>query len=140
MKTLAHQFILINLVLTLALASANVLATDRFILQDSQGFCTSLPQVEKITLTHHIREWRTVLLEQQRLLTERVEQLKFTTFDAVVTLVMPGGLLYAAVKQGNHLEKRQNLSLLTEDIAQLSGDLLALETTSDKLQVTTMQQ
>ena len=139
MKTLAKKFILMNLVLAFTMTSASVLATDRFVQQDSEGFCTSLPQVENITLTHHIREWRTNLLEQQQRLAERVEQLKFSALDAVITLVMPGGLLYAAVKRGNHLEKRQDLSLLTQDIEQLSGDLLTLEAISANLQIAALQ-
>ena len=135
MKTTALKSIVISLLVTCSFTTTQSVAGDRFIQQDPAGFCTSLRLVEHETLTQHIRAGRSTLLRQQTALTQHVEKQKFSGMDTLITLVMPGGLLYAAVKHGKQLEKRQELKQLTQDIQQLTGDLLILESTSGKLQI-----
>ena len=102
------------------------MADERLIKPDADGFCISLRQVEPITLQHHIQVWRSDLEVQRKTLAARIEKLKFNTVDALITIVMPGGLLYATVKRTKQTQRRQNLNLLTQDIEQLTGDLHTL--------------
>ncbi|MEN8178334.1 MAG: hypothetical protein ABFS39_06885 [Pseudomonadota bacterium] len=140
MNTLANKIIVMSFIVACSFTSTNTLAEERFIEQDAEGFCTSLRLVEKIPLTQRIREWRAVLQEQHTALAERIEKLKFSALDTIITVVMPGGLLYAAVKSNNQLERRQDLTLLSEDIEQLSGDLHTLESTPGNLRIAALQE
>mgnify|MGYP001821125191 FL=1 len=56
-----------------------------------------------------------------------------------ITLVMPGGLLYAAVKRGNQLNERKTLSLVAEEINQLSGDLLTFQSSASSARIAAAQ-
>jgi hypothetical protein len=135
MWTSANKILLIALILGGIFTTTDTLAEERIIQQDPAGFCISLPQVEPISLTQHIREWRASLEAQQLALEERIERLKFNTMDALITLVMPGGLLYAIVKRSKQVQRRETLSLLTRDIEQLTGDLQTLGSVSVTMQV-----
>ncbi|MDJ0805559.1 MAG: hypothetical protein QNJ78_01880 [Gammaproteobacteria bacterium] len=138
MNTLVNKFLLMSIVLTCTFTSTHTIGDQRYLMQDAEGFCMSLPMVENPTLTQRIRDWQTVLEAQRKILAERIEQLKFNSVDTIITLVMPGGLLYAAVKRSNQLERRENLALLTADLQQLDGDLNAFQSFSN-LQLAVLQ-
>ena len=135
MRTSANKILLTALILGAVFTTTDTVAKERIIQQDQAGFCISLPQVEPISLTQHIREWRASLKAQQLVLEERIERLKFNAMDTLITLVMPGGVLYAIVKHSKQVQRRQNLNLLTRDIEQLTGDLQTLESVSVTMQV-----
>jgi len=140
MKTPAIRAFIISILVTCCYATTNSVADDRFIQQDADGFCTSFRLIEHGTLTQRIRAGRSTLQQQQAALAQRVAKQKFSGLDALITIVMPGGLLYAAIKRGHQLEKRQELTQLTQDINQLTGDLLTLESVSGKLQLVAFQE
>ncbi len=139
MKSPAVKSLVMSLFVTCCFAATNGIADDRFIKQDTDGFCTSFRVVENGTLTKRIRAGRSTLQQRQATLAQRVSKQKFSGLDALITIVMPGGLLYAAIKRSNQLVKRQELTQLTQDINQLTGDLLTLESASGKLQIATFQ-
>lgn len=113
-------------------------AEDRFIEPDIAGFCTSLRAVELEGLAQRIRERRTTLQKQRSLLAKQVEKQRFSGLDTLITIVMPGGLLYAAIKRGNQLEGRQQFAQLNQDIHQLSGDLNHFEIAYGKMQIASL--
>ena len=96
---------------------------DRAMLTDRDGFCASLPQGNRETLTLRIQHNRNQLVWQQSNLSKRVESLKFGKLDTLITLVMPGGLLYAAIRKGTERKEKGQLEQLTQELASLNVDL-----------------
>lgn len=114
---------------TLVFFATDTLAGEtRMVLADSQGFCASLPQVDRENLAQRMQQSQGWLAQQQSRLSARVEKLRFGKLDTLITLVMPGGLLYAAIKKGSHRQEQQRLEQVTQDLSQLNADLLALST------------
>ena len=50
-----------------------------------------------------------------------------------ITAILPGGLVYAAVKKGQLEQAKAELSEVSEDIAELSRDLLAMQAVAGEL-------
>ena len=127
------------LMLACTIAVTEAPADQRFITQDSEGFCTTLPYLEKEAIARHIQESRLRMNERKLELEKRVKNQRFSVLDVAITLVMPGGLLYAAVKRGSQLKERKTLSLVTQDIKQLSGDLLTFQSADSNLRIAAVQ-
>jgi hypothetical protein len=120
------------------LTVTNSFAEERFIVTDAEGYSTSLRMVDVKTLTQRIRTSRSTLQGQRDALAKQVAKQRFSSLDTLITIVMPGGLLYAAIKRGSQLEKRQDLAQLTQDINQLSGDLQSFEIAYGDLQIASL--
>ncbi|HIP53604.1 MAG TPA: hypothetical protein EYH03_06300 [Chromatiales bacterium] len=96
-------------------------------LQDTSGLTITLPQVDDQHVT-------ALLQRHQELLELRIEQLKqaraqarFTTKDAVITAVLPGGLLYAAYRTRQATRLNAQLARIHRQLKEVSVDLLAFE-------------
>ena len=50
--------------------------------------------------------------------------------DAVITVIMPGGLLYAGYKKARYEQAKNALASVSTDIEELSTDLLSLQSSS----------
>jgi|GEM_PF-2131791 len=102
-------------------------AGERRLTQDDQGFCTSLPYLERAELSQHLEAVQLRLKARQANLTEQVNSQHFGIKDLIITLAVPGGSLYAIVKHKIQLDRRKELTQVTEEIDRLSIDLLAFE-------------
>jgi hypothetical protein len=92
-----------------------------------QGFVTQLPAVDNIALVEQLNELRSSLILHKQELASELEEKKFDTGDAVLALVMPGGLLYAGYKKAAYARASQNLDDVSENIAEYSSDLAMLQ-------------
>ena len=135
MKPKALQKLILAILLTGVFATTDALAGDRQILQDDEGFCASLPLFEKQIVTQHIRESRAKLRQRQAELSTKVKNQNFSGLDIIITIALPGGLLYAALKHNYQLDERKQLELVTLEINQLSGDLLTFQSAASRLKV-----
>lgn len=90
------------------------------------GFYTVLPAVKSDQLIRLIRTYQADLTQQEEAITQYLGENRMDTTDALITLVMPGGLIYAAVKKANLEEARTELTEITKTIDELSRDLLAI--------------
>ncbi|MGD2055551.1 MAG: hypothetical protein PVJ15_02000, partial [Gammaproteobacteria bacterium] len=48
--------------------------------------------------------------------------------DALITVIMPGGLLYAGYKQARYEQAKNELARVSADIEEYSSDILAMQT------------
>lgn len=135
MNTKSLKSLALMMTLGLLFTASNVIADDQYILEDCDGYVTSLPNVNRETLSHSIDDHRSELRNRQSSLQVKVSNQAFSKLDAAITIVMPGGLLYAAYKTQRHLALKTSLNQVNQDIDQLSADLLNLATLDNKMVV-----
>ncbi|EGV49891.1 hypothetical protein [Candidatus Endoriftia persephone] len=111
--------------LAAALFSSSLPAEERPLQVDSQGFCSSLPSVDRVELSQHILKLHNNLQHQQAELTRAEIEKRFDSTDAVITIILPGGLLYAAYRKADHLKTKARLEQVSSDLNRLSVDLVA---------------
>lgn len=108
--------------------------SNRQLTTDQDGFTTSLQEVERPQLLMRLKLLQQTLWDKQIELQRLLKKRSFKIADAIITLVAPGGLLYAINKQRNYVQTKTNLSLLNRDLVQLQDDLIALDNHFAQLQ------
>lgn len=103
------------------------------------GFYTDLPAVNSNRLIGLIRAYRASLTQREQEITRYLEENRLDAKDILITVIMPGGLLYAAVRKGNLEQVKVELAEMTEDIDELSRDLLAMQAVAGELTVAQLQ-
>jgi hypothetical protein len=98
-----------------------------------RGFITRLQTVDTATLTEQVQVLRSQLIARKQQLVEEVDEKRLDSGDALLTIIMPGGLLYAGYRKAALERARNHLAEVSEDITQYSRDLSAL---ADKTTVT----
>ena len=86
-----------------------------------------LPDIDRATLIEDIGALRSQLIQRKQMLARDVASKKLDSGDAVITAIMPGGLLYAGYKKMRYEQARSELDTIGNRIEELSADLLALE-------------
>ncbi len=92
---------------------------------ERNGFAGQVPTVDPLQLAEHIERLRNELLQHQQQFTRTVEETRLGAGDAVITAIMPGGLLYAGYRKRAHKLAKNNLATVTDDIEALTHDLEA---------------
>lgn len=105
----------------------------RVIQQDSDGFCVTLRNVSEVTLTRHIQELQQDLKNQVVVLKEEVQRKSFKALDTLITVIMPGGLVYAKLRLDSYKKSQHAMSLASEELAQVSQDLDAFQSSKEVL-------
>lgn len=83
--------------------------------------------VDPDRLANDVNKLRSILVQDQQQLTEQVKNKQFDIGDAIITLIVPGGLLYAGYRI-NELEQIKNKILkMTTEINDYSDDIIALQ-------------
>ena len=119
---------------TPALADGMVsLQADVVTMVGPRGFITRLQTVDTATLTEQVQVLRSQLIARKQQLVEEVDEKRLDSGDALLTIIMPGGLLYAGYRKAALERARNHLAEVSEDITQYSRDLSVL---ADKMTVT----
>ena len=84
---------------TLAAPAAASWQQDRTLHAAAGGLLYSLPQIDRQQLGDEISRLNLALKARQQELAGELEKSRMTAGDAVLAAVLPGGLIYAAVKQ-----------------------------------------
>lgn len=134
-KTHLNPLILIAILLSCVCHSAHADEQKRFIHQDSEGFCTSLRDISDVTITHHLQEVQLELQTQMSQLKEQVQKKSFKAIDTLITIVMPGGLVYAKLRHDSFKRSKRALAEVSEELELISGDLVAFQTANGELMV-----
>jgi hypothetical protein len=121
------------LLLCLMLQGAQAADNDRFLMSDRDGFVTSLPNVSDITVSQRLRELQQDLEVQIVLLKEDVKRKSFKTLDTLVTIVMPGGLIYAKLRHDSYKRSERRLLSASDRLDEITGELIAFETANGGL-------
>ncbi len=138
MKTLIRQPLFqITLLLCCLLQVAQAVAEDRFLIQDSEGFTTSLPNVSAITVTQHLQELQQDLETELTQLKGEVQRKSFKAIDTLVTVFMPGGLLYAKLRHDSYKHSERKMNRVSEELGLISGELIAFQTDNGELLIAT---
>lgn len=94
-----------------------------------------LPDVDREALCEQLRTLRSQLILRKQELLQIVESQELDGGDAILTAILPGGLLYAGYKQVRHAQANRELDSVSADIEALTGDLLAIESTAARVLV-----
>jgi len=86
-----------------------------------------LPQVDRDALVEMVAGLRTQLILRKQELLEVVADSQLDGGDALITAIMPGGLLYAGYKKARYENAKSELDRVSEDIDEYSDDILALQ-------------
>jgi hypothetical protein len=90
-----------------------------------RGLVGQVPDVDPQQLAENIEVLRDELLENQQQLVRTVEKTRMGAGDAVITAIMPGGLLYAGYRKREHSRARTALAAVSAAIEELTRDLAA---------------
>jgi len=86
-----------------------------------------LPYVDRDALVENVRQLRSRLIQRKQELMQLVADQQLDGGDALITIIMPGGLLYASYKKARYESAKNELDRVSEDIEEYSGDLLAMQ-------------
>lgn len=92
---------------------------------DRNGFLAQVPTIDSEQLVERIEALREELIQHQQQLTKTVEETRLDAGDAVITAIMPGGLLYAGYRKRSHTLAKNRLASVDEEINTLTHDLAA---------------
>ena len=92
-----------------------------------EGFITQLQTVDSGTLADQLQELRSSLISRKQELARELDEKQLDSGDAVLTLLMPGGLIYAGYKKAVYERARNDLAKVNENIAEYSRDLALLQ-------------
>jgi len=101
---------------------ALVAAPDQFIIQ--------LPDIDREAPIEQVGALRSQLIQRKQVLVQSVADRKLNSNDAIITVIMPGGLLYAGYKKIRYEQAKNELARVSADIEEFSGDLLAIQSRS----------
>jgi hypothetical protein len=86
-----------------------------------------LPEVDRDALVELLGELRTQLILRKQELLQLVADSQLDGGDALITAIMPGGLLYAGFKKARYENAISELDRVSEDIDEFTDDILALQ-------------
>jgi hypothetical protein len=92
---------------------------------DSEGLRTNLPTLSREQLRSRLAAFRAILQREKAAMGVREEDARFDAKDAVITLVMPGGLLYAAYRKTQHIQVQNQADEISKELGALRSDLVA---------------
>jgi hypothetical protein len=140
MRTLNYNpLLLIALLLCSAFQCAQAADPDRLLTRDSEGFYTSIRNVSTITVTQHLLETQENLKIRLADLEQQVKRKGFKVIDTLITVVMPGGLIYAKLRLDSLKRSQQAAARVSDELDQISGELVAFQTESGELVVAVAQ-
>ncbi|MCF6355189.1 MAG: hypothetical protein L3J26_08850 [Candidatus Polarisedimenticolaceae bacterium] len=100
--------------------------------QQSQhsDFITSLPYATTTEILQQINNTRSALSRRKAALSKTEKERAFTTKDSVISIILPGGLLYAAIIKLRHTEVKSQLHNVTKQLNELNQDLIEFRSLS----------
>jgi pyruvate/oxaloacetate carboxyltransferase len=99
--------------------------------EHAAGLTTNLPAPSKAQLKARLAELLARLRQRKAELSIDEEEARFGAKDAVITLVMPGGLLYAAFRQQQHHQTASQFEQVSAQLDELRSDLVAFRVVAD---------
>ncbi len=106
---------------------------------EHEGFYLHLPEVTYKQLLGLIRTYQASLTQRKEEITRYLDRNRLDAKDALITAIMPGGLIYAAVRKGKLEQAKTELVQITEDMHELSRDLLIVQAEAGELKIAQLQ-
>ena len=86
-----------------------------------------LPDVDRNALVEQVRILRSQLIRRKQALLQAVSDKKLDTQDYIITVIMPGGLLYAGYRKARYEQAKNELARVSAEIDEYSHDILAMQ-------------
>ena len=102
---------------------------------DSNQLVIHLPDVDHELLIEQIKTLRSQQIQCKQALVKIVANKKLDSGDAIITVIMPGGLLYAGYKKASYELAKNELARISADIEESTNDLLAMQSMSESVVV-----
>jgi len=102
---------------------------------DPDQLIIQLPDVDQGLLIEQIKTLRSQQIQRKQALAQIVANRKPDGGDALITFIMPGGLLYAGFKQARYEQAKNELARISADIEESTNDLLAMQSMSESILV-----
>ncbi len=90
---------------------------------DADGFVVEVPSIDPQLLAEQLRELRAELLLRRAELVTEIEDLELGATDAVLSVLLPGGLLYAGYRKHEYELAKHHLVEVDVEIDELALDL-----------------
>lgn len=95
-------------------------------MEQGNGLITNLPAMENQELIESVKNLKQSLTDEKEQLATTVQEKKLKPKDAVITALVPGGLLYASYKMVKYRQARSNLAEVSSEIEELTVDMVRL--------------
>ena len=86
-----------------------------------------LPDVDRNALVEQVRILRSQLIRRKQALLQAVSDKRLDTQDYIITVIMPGGLLYAGYRKARYEQAKDELARVSAEIDEYSDDILAMQ-------------
>lgn len=90
-------------------------------------FIYDIQHINPLLLAEDVEKLRGAFIRQQHKLTQQVENKKLNAGDAIISILIPGGLFYAGYRKQELEQAKNDLLAITIEIRELSNDLIALQ-------------
>jgi hypothetical protein len=90
-------------------------------------FIIELPNIDRQALIEEVEILRDQLIQRKQTLEQILADKKLDSTDAIITVLMPGGLLYAGYREVRYEQAKNELANISADIEEFSSDLLAMQ-------------
>lgn len=114
-------------------SAAQAADNDRFLIQDNEGFTKSLPNVSDVTVTQHLQELQQNLMTELSALKAEVKRKSFKAIDTLVTIIMPGGLLYAKLRHDSFKRSEHQMNRVSDELEHISVELVVFQTDNGEI-------
>lgn len=91
------------------------------------GLVFDIQKMDPSLLAEKIEKLRATFIRRQHELKQLVTSKKLNAGDALITIIMPGGLLYAGYRKQELEQAKTALLVVTEEIKELSNDLIIFQ-------------
>ena len=136
MKKTPNRLLLLIAIYTTTFMLQTAHAEQSSLLPRSPGqFIIQLPEVDREALAEQVRSLRSQLIQRKQVLVESVADRTLDGGDVLITIIMPGGLLYAGFKKARYEQAKNELARVSADIDEFSSDLLAVQSWSAPVMV-----
>jgi len=106
---------------------------------NAAGFYVTLPVVDSNQLIERISAQRASLAQREQEVRRYLEDHQLDARDMLITIIMPGGLLYAAARKGNLEQAQAELTEISAVLDELSRDLVAMQAVAGDLSMAQLQ-
>ena len=130
--TSTHKRLFNSILLFLAVFALQTAHADQVLIPANSAnlLVVQFPDVDREELMEQLRTLRSQLIQRKQVLIENVADKKLDGKDAVITAIMPGGLLYAGYKKVRYEQAKNELDRVSTDIDDYSGDLVAMQSSA----------
>lgn len=106
---------------------------------DTDGFVVEIPAIDPQLLAEQLNDLRAELLLRRAELITEVEDLELDGTDAIITVLLPGGLIYAGYRTHEYEMAMHDLAEVNTEIDELTRDLANFGTTLGLVAVQTIE-